>query len=302
MQKMINDLIKNNKVIPITNDIVFKNIFEDEEMRGILSFLIYSVTDLSLEESYGNIVIENSYIPNNNAYLKQNTADLKVRIDNNTITLEMNSTKSMDTQFRNMTHYHASIVQKLIKSSNIENIGKVFQISFDNKNYISDDIVSTLMVMDVKNHVIDPAEAGFKKYRVNLSKVRKKLYNKNVKEINRFERILYMMSEDNVDELRKYAMDDKELNKMVDKLEKLREDPEFISIISEDHINKLATQSAINKAKESGLKKGEESGIKKGEELEKKRAAKKMLAEKLDISLISKITDFTEEEIKSLEK
>ena len=54
------------------------------------------------------------------------------------------------------------------------------------------------------------------------------------------------MSEDNVDELRKYAMDDKELNKMVDKLEKLREDPEFISIISEDHINKLAKAEGID--------------------------------------------------------
>ena len=140
-----------------------------KKLEGILSCLIIELTDLEEDEVYNNLNIVDSYESIKNVLNKQNTHDLKVRINNNSIILEMNQFNGPGTRYRNVAHYHAGIVNQIEDGSDRNSIGKLYQISFDNKVPFSDDLISTSMMMDVKTHQIDESEKDFKKVRVNLS-------------------------------------------------------------------------------------------------------------------------------------
>ena len=79
------------------------------------------------------------------------------------------------------------------------------------------------------------------------------------------------------------------------KVNKLNQDPEIIDIIieNEDEIIK-------NTLYEKGISEGISQGITQGIEQNKIENAKKMLEEKLDINLISKVTGLSQEKIKNL--
>ena len=62
-----------------------------------------------------------------------------------------------------------------------------------------------------------------------------------------------------------------------------------------------AKKTGIEEGIKRGIKQGIEQGMNVGKKEEKIKIAKNMLKENLDIALISKITDLTEEEIKNLE-
>ena len=79
------------------------------------------------------------------------------------------------------------------------------------------------------------------------------------------------------------------------KVNKLNQDPEIIDVIIENE-----DEIINNTLYEKGISEGISQGISQGIEQNKIENAKKMLKEKLDIDLISKITGLSKEEIKKL--
>jgi len=167
-KKIIKELEDNDEIIRCIEDPIFKSIFRNKKLEGVLSYLIIELTDLEEDEVYNNINIVDSYESIKNILNKQNSHDLKVRIKNNTILLEMNQFNGPGTRFRNAAHYHAGIVNQIEAGSDEKNKGKLYQISFDNKVPFSDDLVSKIMMMDIKTHQIDDSEKFFQKVKVNL--------------------------------------------------------------------------------------------------------------------------------------
>ena len=287
VRELIEKLEKNGEVIKCIEDPIFKSVYSDKKIEGILSYLIVEFTDLEEEEVFGNLSIVDSYEPVNNITNKQNTHDLKVRIKNNSIFLEANQFNDPKTRFRNSAHYHAGIVNQIKRNSNENSIGKVYQISFDYKVPFSDELVSNIMMMDMKTHQIDESEKNFQKIKVNLSKIRKLRYN-DVSKLSKLEKILLIMTENKKITLHEIAKGDKELEVMVGKLEDLSKDPDVMSYYDEQKLEEMGQRLNLEEAREEGHR------------TTLIETAKKMLNKHMSIDDIIDITNLTKEEVENL--
>ena len=94
-----------------------------------------------------------------------------------------------------------------------------------------------------------------------------------------------------LDELSKISKD-RRVNKYMDEVKRVNEDPEFREFISAEEDNRKIENSIKKELREDGIKEGQKE--------EKIEIAKNMLSKNMDIKLISEITDLMEDEIKSL--
>ncbi len=101
VEKIIKELNKKGEVIPAISDPIFKSLFRNEEMKGVLSYIISEVTGLNENYVYENLEYRDSYIRKQNITHKDNTSDLIVDIGNNVISLEMNAENTVYNRFRN---------------------------------------------------------------------------------------------------------------------------------------------------------------------------------------------------------
>ena len=101
-------------------------------------------------------------------------------------------------------------------------------------------------------------------------------------------------------ELNILSKKDKVINKYMEEVERINEDPEFYEYISAEEDNRKIENSLKSQYKREGLEEGIEQGIEQGTRLAKLEAAKKMKEEKIDASIISKVTGLTIEEIENL--
>ena len=304
IDKIINELKERNEVLPATSDIVFKNLFRDESMKSILALLISNITGINEEYIYKNITYEDSYIGKNTIIHKDNTVDLHVKIEDNTIMLEMNESNNTYTRFNNVTHFHSGIVDKFLVSKNYENIGILYQINFDNNHPFSDELISRIMMRD-DNGKLDEEERYFRKYKVNLSFFSEKGYN--IEKLSKFERVLLIMREKNKDKLKKLAGKDKELKNMVKKIEDMSEARKIFDIYAfNEHVEKLARDAEKQEARKEGLAEGRAEGRAQGRaEAEKEtkiETARKMLKKNIKLEDIIDITGLSKEEIQKIEE
>ena len=101
VDKITKELREKGEVIPVIADSIFKSIFRNEEMKGILSFLISEITGLNEDYIYDNLEYRDSYIRKQNITLKESISDLIVDIDDNVISLDMNVQNTIYNRFRN---------------------------------------------------------------------------------------------------------------------------------------------------------------------------------------------------------
>ena len=90
-----------------------------------------------------------------------------------------------------------------------------------------------------------------------------------------------------LDELSKISKD-RRVNKYMDEVKRLNEDPEFREFISAEEDNRKIENSIKKELREEG------------QEEEKLEIVKNMLSKNMDIKLISEITGLTEDQIKVL--
>ena len=109
--------------------------------------------------------------------------------------------------------------------------------------------------------------------------------------------------------MRKFKNEDVEAIRMIDNKYIQQAEDEFEYLTGDAAERRLAQlrEKAIRDeaanlkcARRNGIEEGIQQGIEKGIEKQKIETAKKMLAEKIDIELIMKITDLTKEEIEKL--
>ncbi len=90
------------------------------------------------------------------------------------------------------------------------------------------------------------------------------------------------------------------VKKYMEELVKVNEDADFLNFISAEKDNMMIENSIRDEGIRKGLKEGLEKGVKEGLEQSKNEIAKNMLKENMDISLISKLTGLSKEQINNL--
>ena len=105
-------------------------------------------------------------------------------------------------------------------------------------------------------------------------------------------------------EVRKIMEENQDIKEAKEELDKISQDDRLRRMALKAELERMDQEQRLYEAKRDGKAEGEaigrKSGIKEGIKKNKEETALKMLEEKIDIELISKITGLTEEEIKLL--
>ena len=193
-ETVVEKLKRENKVVPFLFDPIFKSVLKDDNMRGILSFLISEITGLDKTYVMENIDFKDNELKKYRYLQKGKVADLIVYIENNIINIEANQVLNLGVIDKNNS-YHYKLASEVIKN---ELNPFVIQINIDKKNGF-DELVSKFQLRDeTGKYTIDNK---FINYHINIDKVLKKVYNKD--NITRLEKIMLLMVIDDKKTLRK---------------------------------------------------------------------------------------------------
>ena len=283
IQKIVKELKEEKKVIPATYDCMFKALFQEEDMKGILSYLISKITGMDKDYIYENIKIVNSEIPKRKYIEKGKITDLLVTIGNNVINLEMNSKLSNSTLIKNNAYHHEIAGRLFYIGEEYKYLRKSIQINFNRKYEISsfgNEIVQEFKMRSKDGKYV--LDENYINYQINLEKIYKKYYNKD--KLNRFEKILLILTLNKKEELEKVVEGDKELKQMKDKIEDFLSDLEMIGLYDEEKVRDIVKKIDVEEAKKE----------------EKIEIAKNMLKKNATIDFIVEVTGLSEKEIETL--
>ena len=272
------------------NDRVFKEIFMKEENKDILIKLLESILDikiieleyLNLEKNVDNINIRKKYF------------DLHVKTSSENIQIEVNPNVLEYTRPRNVSYICDTYSHQVLKGEEYNENSKVIQINFTyglmkNKKdkYYMDDAYRIYKIQDEKrNSYVE----NFTIYEYNMDYLMKVWYSKNEKEIDRYKYIIMMDLQK--EELGKLSEKDKVVDRYMEEVVKVNEDPDFHQYMSWEEDQRKIQNSINSQYKREGLAEGRAEGI--------KETAKKMKEDGLNIEIISKYTGLTAEEINEL--
>ncbi len=293
------------KIIPMTYDKMFKSVLTTKEAKGYLISLISNITGIEKEKLKDNLVFKNNEQRLRGISEKRKITDMVVEIKDNVINLEMNK-EYYDGLIDRNNEYLSKIRESIIlEGEKYSNIPKIIQINFDNYNRYKTDkrVVIKFEMMD---------ETGLKEgvnvesYHVILPNAKEKYYNEDNKE-ELVRELVIMMAEKN-EELEKLIADNMELRKVGEKIVEISHDEELQGWYDEEEhqrrVRNSLVESAIkkgwNEGKEEGKLEGKREGIKEGKTENTIEIATKMLKEKIDIKIISKVTGLKEYEINNL--
>ncbi len=292
------------------NDIMFKEIFSDEEI--LKDFL-----EALLNEKIENIDIEQDFNIRGNIHQKIGILDIKAEINGEKIVqIEMQKKNKYNMEQRTI-FYGSKVVSKLLKKGDTySQLKPIILINILNYNLIKLPEYYTKTRTVAENYNEYELIKGIKYGFIELTKFRKTRPNLNKKLDqwlifldNKNKELLKMVTEKNkiiakAEEKRQYLTGDAER----ERLQELREKAEFDEASAYEAGRKIGEkygQKIGQKiGQEIGQEIGEERGIKIGEKRGRKamsiETARGMLKDKLDKNLITKYTGLTSEEIEAI--
>ena len=297
-------VLEEGKVLPLTNDLVFKNVVKNEYNRDFLAKIINLVTNINYEYLLKNMIVIDTDIMSDNIYVHHNEQDVIVTLDNKFINIEMSVNKLTNKRKNEITaHKYAGNMYKKGEKYDKEYI--FYQIAIEKYSiFKSKDLIIEVGLTDLKSGELETNE--FKKYHVNLKNIPNKCYN----ELDERERYFKLFTVDDKKELEKISKGDKIMEKVNKTLTNLSEDSIFMTQLEKEQLNeycnRIAEVEIKKEAKEEGIKEGKiegrKEGIKEGKIEGKLETAKIMLNKKYPIETIKELTNLTEDEINELKK
>ena len=296
-----------NKVLKLTNDVVFKNILKDKHNKDFLVRIICLFTRLDKEYVSSHLIIADPDTLEGNAKEHHNTGDLVVDIENNRINIEMSiDNKKINKRKNEITSYKYAFNR--FKVGDNYKVGyKFFQICFENYSVFNNNlVVNEVRLVEVSSGNFEIETDEYQKFHICLSKIPNTWYNKP--ELTEMERTLLFFITDDITKLTKISGGDNIMENTFDSLKSISEDSNIISEYENNQIFKYCYNLALAETKEEGFKQGMtkginqgiKQGINQGIDQEKQAIGKKMIQEGIDINTISKITELTEEDIEKL--
>ena len=256
--------IKEEKIIPMTYDKMFKSVLTSREAREYLVDIIAGITGLPKDKVKKDMVFKNTEHQLTSISEKKKISDMVVEVSYGVINLEMNKYYYEGLLDRNH-EYISKIRENIIKEgAAYEDMKKVIQINFDDYNIYKDKrAILKFEMMD---------ETGLKEgvmiesYHVILPNVKEKYYNENSKD-ELIGKLVIMVME-NSKELQKLIEENMELRPVGKKMVEISRDEELQGIYDgEEHLRKVRNSlvaSALKEGWNKGIKEGKEEGIKQG--------------------------------------
>ena len=281
--------LKPGFVVGATNDKVFKNLVNDINNIGFLAKIISLVIDIDFDYLVKNIRLASNNTLEGSVFEHFNEQDVIVRLGNMRINIEMSINNRDFNIIKNQTTAF-KLAGNAYKVGERYNENHVFyQICIENYDlYHNDLLVTEVNLTDVSSGNNECVNDFYKEFHVNLKRLSNSCYN----DLDEREKYFKLLTLNRIDDLREISNGDEIMEKAVDKIIDLSSDPSFISELERKQIEEYARSVAEEK--------GKKEAIKEGEKIKQIEIAKNLLNENIDISIISKATGLSIEEIENL--
>ena len=282
------------KIIPMTNDRVFKSVLSSIEARDYLIDIISGITGLPKENLKKDMTFVDSEHRISSKKESKKISDLVVEVKDNVINLEMNNTyykKLVDRNFK----YIAKLKSNLIGES-YNKIRKVIQINFDNFNRYNDS--RAVIKFEMRDEKGIKEGVSLESYHVILPNVKEKYYNENNKDDLIGKPMIFVAEKD--EELQKLIDEHIELRPVGKKLVEISREEEARGIYDLEEHERRVRNSLIEDALEDGWNRGKKEGKAEGIRENKLSVAKKLFEEGISLEIIKKVTNLSDDDIKAL--
>ena len=280
--KKIEELKKGER-IPIVSDTMFHVMLNNSSRKQYSAYLIALVLNLDYEKVYDSLIFVNNKLDREKYKDSSKTVDFVCRLNGKIIGIELNNNSSKASLERNIS-YAADLYKSKMVSGKEYDYETVIQININNFTFEGNSKI--MEEYSLRNEEGEKLTEKLKFIHIYLPNIRKKCYNKE--KLNVLERLLLAFNEE--ENLSDITKGDRIMEEYVKESIKASQDEEVIGLYDKElHLEKLRL-SELEEAREQGI------------EQEKIEIAKNMLKENFEISMISKITNLTEEEITALEE
>ena len=254
------------------NDRVFKEIFMKEENKDILKSLLESILKLKISD----IKFLNLERNVDNIKVRRKHFDLFLDTDIGKVQVEVNAQSQKYIHPRNAAFIFDIYSHEVKKGEDYTEKSLVVQINLSYK-INNEEMIREYKIRDkhnnefIKNFII---------YDINMEKVKDIWYSKSKKEIENNKYLIMLdLDLEELDKLSKISKD-RRVNKYMDEVKRVNEDPEFREFISAEEDNRKIENSIKKELREDGIKEGQKE--------EKIEIAKNMLSKNMDIKLRKK--------------
>ena len=286
------------KIIPLTSNTMFKEIFGRDENKEMTAYLISEYFSLDYNFVLESIVHQNTVQSIDNIKDYSYDVDIILSLNNEVIiNIEMNKYFWPGIKNRNLSYFSKIFSSQYEKGKGKEQFReskKCIQINFNNYNYPVNREISISRFRDIETNeeLTDMMEI----HNVNLEVIKNKCYNKSAEELSSIEKIVMCLKSDYVDNIEEIVGE--RMKSILDKVMELSRDERLIGLYNTEELREAREYGM----KMAGIEEGMQKGIQKGIEQNQKQVVINMLKENLDINLISKISGLSPEEILELSK
>lgn len=286
----------NQKFYTCRYDRPFKEIMLKKENEDLLKWFLEDILKISINSIAVNTIEMNA----GNIHVRRKYADIMLKTDVGKIEIEVNACMEPYVYPRNMA-YICNIYTNhtLVGESYNENV-PIIQINF---SYGMSD-KEKMRVYKLQDKTGKVFVENFQIYEINMEYYKKIWHNGNKKEIeaNKY----YIMLDLEKDDLKKLSEEDKVVEKYMDELEKVNENPEFRAFMTVEEDERKIFNSRLEEAERQGMERGMERGIERGLEQGRKESslqiAKNMLSKGIDINTIIACTGLRQEDLENLNR
>lgn len=293
---LLKDLEETGTVIPALSDTIFKRLMM--EHKEYLGFILENVIPLTKKEIMEGEFLSNE-LPSNHLELKSNRLDLVLKVKDYIINIEANREINLSLLTRNEAHFTGMIYKDYSSKSSENKDIFHYQVNFNEKNYLKDELVIILKYYDKKLNI---GEEKFVKIHLNMEIVNQKYYNKE--KLNDFEKALILLVLRKVEEIEKIVKGDRLLENVGRDIISYSRAREIVDAYENEVIEENYRRGLIKEAQERALREGRTEGLKQGLEQgiiqNRIEIAKLMLEDKVSIDKISEYTNLSIEEINNL--
>ena len=281
--------------IPIVSDSMFKTMINNESRMEYICYLISALFDEDYNEVLNNTTFIKTELDKVKKEESKKTVDLLCKIKGKIINVEVNNNTSKSLLERNLA-YMFSLYHGDMKEGSKYRFNSIIQININNfrfsgkKDVLEECYITNIRKLPKNINDFDIYSNKIRIINIYLPNINKKEYNK----LKLYEKLLLVFNENDEGLLNDLSEGDEIMEKYVKESKEASEKDEVIGMYNEEIHKEKLRLAEIDEFRELGHEEGvREKAI---------ETAKKMLQEGLDISIISRCTDLSIEEVEKLKK
>ena len=284
-------------------DPVFKSVFSGNE--NILGKMISDITGFNYLFLENNILLETNELSIDRFNEKFKRCDFIVRVsEDNIINLEINTKTYQGYLIKNLSYIFHIFKTNSVKGEEYNENLEVTQININNFNTGDKALSKYYLKEDETNELYTKSLEIFD---LSVVKCKKIYYNNHRKEVPNYIKwgALLSCKIDETDKMEKILRElllEKEVEVIMSKINKLKDDSLFMPEAERLAWEEWEYNSIMADAKNKGMAEGIAEGLEKGMEEKTIDIIKSMLENNASYDFISKVTNKSIEEIKSIEK